>query len=53
MDRLNAEDDDAQSATAEFLADVRLVLGLLHARALPLLYPAAVGCLCWQGLRDF
>ena len=35
---------------AEAAADARLALSLLHAGALPALYPAVALALCWEGL---
>ena len=67
VERLNAEDVqppageeaqsrlaglDLRSRTAELKADARLAAAILRAGTLPLLYPAGVTLLCWDGLRD-
>lgn len=54
--RLNDEDaDDAGLPSARCriaLADARLALAIANAAALPMLYPASILLLCWNGLRD-
>ena len=54
--RLNDEDaDDAGLPSARrrvALADARLALAIANAAALPMLYPASILLLCWNGLRD-
>jgi hypothetical protein len=52
-ERLNAEDLEPEEARSRLMAaDVRLAIALVRASALPMLYPAGVLLLCWEGLRD-
>lgn len=52
VERLNAEDADTGSTTAELVADLKLLSAVTAAAALPMLYPAAILWVCWEAVRD-